>query len=220
VDVRDAAAMADAVAASAALGPVHGLVHVAGGMRPDQWAPLLAEDDPAFDTVMELNFRSAVTTSKAVGAHLARTGAGGSIVFIASIVAMSAMPYGAAYAAAKAAVLATMRTAAIEWGPVGIRVNAVAPGTIRTPKNDADQRVDEAGNRTTESIVVPLGRRGTPDDIAAAVLFLQSDLASYVTGQVIAVDGGSSIRPGYLDADGLPVFVRDEALRARLTAPA
>ncbi|MFL6242002.1 MAG: SDR family oxidoreductase, partial [Acidimicrobiia bacterium] len=63
---------------------------------------------------------------------------------------------------------------------------------------------------------IPLGRRGQPDDIAGAVLFLLSALSGFISGQVLAVDGGSSARPSYLDDDNLPVFVRDPELRARL----
>ena len=132
-----------------------------------------------------------------------------SFVHVASIVALEAMPFGATYAMAKAALLSLARTQALEWGASGLRVNTVAAGTIRTPRAGAtDPDLDRR--------VLPLGRRGTPDDIAGAALFLLSDLAAWITGQVIAVDGGASIKPGYLDDDGLPVFVTDEDLRARL----
>jgi NAD(P)-dependent dehydrogenase (short-subunit alcohol dehydrogenase family) len=121
------------------------------------------------------------------------------------------MPFGAGYAASKAALLSLSRTMALEWGPLGIRVNAVSPGTIHVPRNAGSEETDQ--DRT----VIPLGRRGVPEDIASAVLFLLSGLSSWVTGQMLAVDGGASIRPGYLDESGLPIFVRDPDLRQKLS---
>src|SRR5262249_11713024 len=97
-----------------------------------------------------------------------------------------------------------------------IRVNAVAPGTVRTPRNRV-AGVDE--DTPAERAAIPLGRRGEPDDVAGAVLFLLSDLARFVSGQGLSVDGGSSARPSYLDDEDLPVFVRDPTLRARLGRP-
>jgi NAD(P)-dependent dehydrogenase (short-subunit alcohol dehydrogenase family) len=216
VDARDRAAVVDLVAEAATLGSVRGLVHIAGGFRLHQWAPLTQLDDPEFDAVVALNFGSAVTTTKAVGAHLVRQGTGGSIVHIATTAALQGMPFGAAYASSKAALLTFMRTAAIEWGSLGIRVNAVAPGTIVTPRNPDDVDAVGADAARADAATIPLRRRGTADEIASGVVFLLSDLASYVTGQVLAVDGGSSIRPGFLDADDIPVFVHDDELRARL----
>jgi 3-oxoacyl-[acyl-carrier protein] reductase len=210
VDVRDADAVDQAVQAAESL---HGLVHVAGGLRPDQWAPLLEVTPAAFDEVIHLNLASAFVTSKAVAARLVEQGTGGSIVHIASIAGLSAMPFGAAYSAAKAGMVALTRTAALEWGPYGIRVNAVAPGTVRVPRNQSEITDEDS---VEERAAIPLGRRGQPEDIAGAVVFLLSDLAGFVTGQVLVVDGGSSARPSYLDAANLPVFVRDAELRARL----
>jgi NAD(P)-dependent dehydrogenase (short-subunit alcohol dehydrogenase family) len=92
-------------------------------------------------------------------------------------------------------------------------VNAVAPGTVRTPRNQVDGEDEDS---PAERAAIPLGRRGEPDDIAGAVVFLLSDLAGFVSGQVLSVDGGSSVRPSYLDDEDLPVFVRDPGLRARL----
>jgi NAD(P)-dependent dehydrogenase (short-subunit alcohol dehydrogenase family) len=108
------------------------------------------------------------------------------------------------------------RTAAVELGPLGIRVNAVAPGSVRTPKSEAHN--PPSAESDAERAAVPLRRRGKPADIASAALFFLSDHAAWVTGQVLAVDGGSSARPSFLDADDVPVFVRDPSLRARLAA--
>jgi NAD(P)-dependent dehydrogenase (short-subunit alcohol dehydrogenase family) len=215
-DVRRADEVEAAVRLAGELGPLHGLVHVAGGMRPDQWASLLGTDLSAFDHVLELNLRSALVTTRAAAAQLAEQGTGGSVVTITSVAGLTAMPYGGAYASAKAALMALTRTAALEWGPYGIRVNAVAPGTIRTPKNEGD-RGDEASEETAaERAVLPLRRRGRPEDVAGGVVYLMSELASWVSGQVLVVDGGSSARPSFLDADDLPVFVHDVELRHRL----
>jgi len=213
-DGRDRAAVAAAVDAACELGPLHGSVQVAGGMWPPQWAPF-ASDDPAFDDVVELNFGSTVNAVRAVGRRLIEQGQGGSIVNIATVAALNAMPYGSAYAASKAAVLSLTRSLAVEWGRDGVRVNAVAPGSIATPKSASTRKPGDTDR--DDLLVIPMRRRGTSDDIARAVLFLISDLAGYVTGQVLAVDGGTSVRPAVNDADELPVFVHNEELRARLT---
>jgi NAD(P)-dependent dehydrogenase (short-subunit alcohol dehydrogenase family) len=204
-----------ALDAAAELGRLHGLVQVAGGQWPDQWGPLTRMDPTTWDTVVELNLRAPMLSTTAAARRMAAHGEGGSIVLIASLVGLSAMPYGAAYAASKAGVMSLTRTAAVELGPLGIRVNAVAPGSVRTPKSEAN--TPPAPDSEAERVAVPLGRRGRPADIASATLFFLSDHSTWVTGQVLAVDGGSSARPSFLDADNVPVFVRDPALRARLT---
>jgi 3-oxoacyl-[acyl-carrier protein] reductase len=214
-DVRHADDVATAVADAAAAGPLHGLVHVAGGLFPDQWGSLLETAPETFNAVLDLNVHSAFLTTRAVGTCLVEHGTGGSIVHITSIAALSAMPFGAAYAAAKAGMIALTRTAAVELGPSGVRVNAVAVGSVRTPRNLSQSSRDEAPQ---ERAAIPLGRRGQPGDIAGAVLFFLSELAGFVSGQYLAVDGGSSARPSFLDDDNLPVFVRDAELRTRLLA--
>jgi NAD(P)-dependent dehydrogenase (short-subunit alcohol dehydrogenase family) len=213
-DGRDRHAVHDVVERASALGPLHGGVQVAGGIWPPQWAPF-ASEDPGFDDVMALNLGVTVNATRALGTKLVEQGQGGAIVHIATVAALNAMPYASAYAAAKAAVLSLTRSLAVEWGRDGIRVNAVAPGSIATPKSASTRKPGDTDG--DDLLVIPMRRRGTGDDIGAATLFLMSELAGYVTGQCLAVDGGTSVRPTVNDADELPVFVHNAELRARLT---
>lgn len=193
----------------------YGLVHVAGGMLSAPWEPLTEMDPAVFDELMDLNLRSMFLTSTAAARRLRELQRAGSIVALSSIAGLSSMPFGAPYAAAKAALMSLVRTAALEWGSLGIRINAVAPGTVRTPrslKNNPNPPPDTPAERAA----VPLGRRGHADDIAGAVTFLMSDLAGWITGQVLSVDGGATARPPFVGDDNLPVFLHDDALRERL----
>ncbi|MEX1217628.1 MAG: SDR family oxidoreductase [Acidimicrobiales bacterium] len=212
-DGRDKDAIAGAVDHACELAPLRGSVQVAGGMWPPQWAPF-ASDDLAFDDVMALNFGSTVNTVRSVGRRLVEQGNGGTLVNIATTSALTGMPYGSAYAAAKAAVLSLTRSLAIEWGSRNIRVNAVAPGSIATPKSASTRKAGDTDGNDLD--VIPMRRRGTSEDIAKAVLFMMSDMSAYVTGQVLCVDGGTSVRPAYNDREELPVFVHNEELRTRL----
>ena len=189
---------------------LRGLVNVVGGLPAARWRRLLEDDDENLDALLESNLRIAVRSSRAFARHCIEARRPASIVQIATIAALEGMPYGAGYAASKAALLSYTRTMALEWGSCGLRVNAIAPGSVVVPKNREQSAPDRDGR------VIPLGRRGTPEDVAHAALFLLSDGASWITGQVLAVDGGASIKPSYLDDEGFPVFVRDEALRRRV----
>jgi NAD(P)-dependent dehydrogenase (short-subunit alcohol dehydrogenase family) len=211
VQVKDEvdAGLADAVAE---FGQVDGLVHVVGGQQPRHWQPA---DDFAvsdLDEVLALNLRSALLTSQAAARTMTAAGRGGSIVHIASVAAFFAAPFNLAYSAAKAALISLTRTTATEWGSRNIRVNAVAAGTIRTPHSRGNDAADSARDS-----VLSLRRRGTPQELAGAVVFLLSDLAGFITGHTLVVDGGSVIRPSYLGPDNIPVFMEDGDLRSRLT---
>jgi NAD(P)-dependent dehydrogenase (short-subunit alcohol dehydrogenase family) len=217
IDVRSSEAveaMLDIVEGD--LGPVSGLVNVVGGLRAAQWQRLADLDDGVVDDVLGLNLRAPLVVSQALARRRLADRAGCTIVHLTSVAGIVGMPFGAAYGAAKAALVNLTRTMAVEWGPAGIRVNAVAPGSIQTAKLGRE-RMDSDGNPAGGEHVVPLRRRGEPDDVAGPVLFLLSDLAAYVSGHVLVVDGGMTARPPFGDETDLPVFVQDPGLRARLT---
>jgi NAD(P)-dependent dehydrogenase (short-subunit alcohol dehydrogenase family) len=211
-DVTTDAGIAHAVArAIEAHGAVHGLVNVVGGALAPNWAASIDFTRAQWKDTIALNLDTAMFVSQAFAREMIRRGSGGSIVCLSSTSGIGAAPYHVAYGAAKGAILTLVRTLALEWAPHGIRVNAIAPGTVRTPRSGpgSDPSIARRG--------VPMGRRGEPDEIAAAALFLVSDLASYVTGQCLPVDGGTSAKHVHLDDDNVPIFVRDPALLARIT---
>ena len=191
-------------------GAVHGLVNVVGGALAANWGPSLDFTRQQWHDTIALNLDTAMFMSQAVARQIVRQGSGGSIVCLSSTSGIGAAPFHVAYGAAKGGLVALVRTLALEWAEHGIRVNAIAPGTVRTPRSgpDADPAVARRG--------VPMGRRGEPDEIAAAALFLVSDLASYVTGQCLPVDGGTSAKHVHLGDDNAPIFVRDPTLIARM----
>ena len=115
----------------------------------------------------------------------------GSLVAVASVSGLFAAPFHAAYGAAKAGLVSLVKTFAVELAPHGVRVNAVAPGAIRTPRLLA---ITTEERRAESARSIPLGRLGEPEEIANVVAFLASDLASYVTGQTLVTDGGASVK--------------------------
>jgi 3-oxoacyl-[acyl-carrier protein] reductase len=205
-DVTDAAALGAAIATVAReLGPIRHLVNVVGGALADDWWRTSEYDLDAFDRIVARNLRYAVMSCRDVAHALIDAGLTGSIVNTSSVAARG-VPLLAAYGAAKAGLESFSRTMALEWAPYGIRVNLVAPGTVKTPRAGNDD-LSEAAQ------AIPLRRRGEPTDIADAALYLLSDLASYVTGHTLVVDGGMSV--GSPGGDHLPSFVTNPVVRAR-----
>ncbi len=189
---------------------IDGLINVAGGTGIDDFGPLVDIDHRGWDRVMANNLRYVAFLNRAVARAMIDAGTGGAMVNVSSVSSLASQPFLAAYGAAKAGLNSLTRTMAVEWGGHGIRVNAIAPGTITTPRA-GDHESPEAAKRA-----IPLGRRGQPGEIAAAAAFLLSPQASYITGQVLAVDGGMSVKLAMLGDDNAPVFVADPEVRARM----
>ena len=173
-------------------GHINGLVNNAG--IADQTAPTLQQDIAAFDKVLSVHLRGAFLMSQQVIAQMTRQprdarGNRGAIVNIGSIASFGGIPGRNAYCAAKAGVLGMTRALASEWARRGIRVNAVAPGYVKTALVD---NLVERGAIDAQAIArrTPMGRMAAPEEIAQVIAFLASPLASYITGAVLPVDGG------------------------------
>lgn len=164
------------------LGDLDVLVDIVGRTS---WSPLLELEDEMFDLDINRNLRHVLRCGKGFAAHLKQRGHGGAMVNIASVSGLHAATEHGTYGAAKAALISLTKTMAVEWADLGIRVNCIAPGSIRTDRSVGTPESDVVMDR-----IIPLGRRGHQDEIAKVVLFLASDLSSYVTGQMVIVDGG------------------------------
>ena len=189
-DVCDAESVHDAAAALAEravdLGPVRVLVNNAGAWS---FGPLEEVTSEEFGRILDVNLRGTFHCTQEFGRVMIAAGRG-TIVNVVSIAADAANPRVGAYSASKAGVVALTRQTALEWGPHGIRVNAVGPGFVPTP--GTGDVYDDPDIRRVRAGAVPLRRLGTTADVANAVAFLVSDQASYITGQVLYVDGGVS----------------------------
>ncbi len=172
-----------AVAATEAqLGPVDVMATVIGiGV----WSTLVEMTEAQWLDAHRLNLTSFFLPARAVARAMIRDKRPGAIVSVASVSGLTSAPNHGGYGAAKAGLINLVRTMAVEWGPHAIRVNAIAPGAIATPRI----QMSEAALATMKQRF-PLGRPGTPDEIAKTALFLLSDQASYITGHTLPVDGG------------------------------
>jgi dehydrogenase/reductase SDR family member 4 len=166
----------DSLICNAAINPVYG--------------PMSDLTDDAFDKIMSTNVRSTLQLCNMVLPGMAERG-GGTVVILSSIAGIRGNTVIGAYGISKAAEAALTRNLAVEWGPKNIRVNALAPGLVKTDFARAlwedPERLKRAENQT------PLRRIGVPDDIAGTALFLASDASAYITGQTIVADGGETI---------------------------
>jgi NAD(P)-dependent dehydrogenase (short-subunit alcohol dehydrogenase family) len=193
-DVSDEEDMAEAFEdAAAEYGPVTGLVNAANILRVASVEDTSAE---LFRQIVDINLTGAFIACRAA---LDQMGDRLSIVNVASVSGIRASAGRVAYGASKAGIILMSQVMAVELGGNGIRVNAVAPGPIQT---DAVTRQHSAEERARWTQMVPQCRYGQPEEVAAAILFLLSEEASYINGQVIAVDGGFTpaglIRPSGL----------------------
>ena len=173
--------------ADAEFGRVHIVVNSAAIGR---FAPILEVPEDEWDETMRTNLKSVYLSCRAFIPRMVAAG-GGVFVNISSVNAAVANPSLAAYAASKAAINGLTRNIALDYGPKGIRANAIAPGAIFTPS--AASELDEEEARSIRDNY-PIGRWGSPEDVANAALYLASDEASFVTGAVLTVDGGLTIQ--------------------------
>jgi NAD(P)-dependent dehydrogenase (short-subunit alcohol dehydrogenase family) len=190
-------------------GELYGLVNVAGGAEPSTWMPSTRVTRDDWRELFTRNLETAFFMSQAVSRELRRRSLKGSIVSVSSISGMNTAPFHIAYGTAKAAVVAMTRTMAVELAQDNIRVNAVAPGVTATAASLTYTGEDPA--RDLQAIA--MGRRGTPEEQAGAILFLLSDLSSYITGQTLLVDGGLNLKWTHLGADNTSLFLKDDNFR-------
>jgi NAD(P)-dependent dehydrogenase (short-subunit alcohol dehydrogenase family) len=174
----------------AVLGGLDGIVDIIG---MSHYASLLEVDDEEWAWHQDMCIRH-VFLALQLGGRVLRDGGGGTMAFVASVSGLTSAPNHAPYGAAKAGLIALVRSAAEELGPLGIRANCVAPGVVWTPRIAG--LLGDAG-RERNAANAPLRRVALPADIAATLLFLSSDLSSYMNGQVLVVDGGVGVKFPY-----------------------
>lgn len=185
-DVTDAEAVRAMVAdAIAGLGALDVVVNNAGGNTFQ--APFTELRPAGWDKGLRLNLDSVVEVCRAVAPHLLERGRG-SVINVASVAGLVAAPGMAHYGTAKAAVIALTRTLAVEWAGAGVRCNALVPGWVATDLTAFARQHDEVGRALLAR--VPMGRWGRAEELAGPAVFLASDAASFVTGQVLVADGG------------------------------
>jgi gluconate 5-dehydrogenase/2-deoxy-D-gluconate 3-dehydrogenase len=188
LDVMDGASCAAAIGQAVQnWGRCDGLINASGIYRV---APAVELADAEWQRTIDINVTGAFRLARAAG-RVMTTQRHGSIITLASVSSTVANPNYAAYAASKAAVAHLTRVLAVEWAALGVRVNAIGPAVTPTPL--AAPILDDERQRAAALARIPMGRFGSPDDLVAATIFLLAPGSSFVTGQVLYVDGGRSI---------------------------
>ncbi len=202
-------------AAKKAKGTLYGLVNVAGNAAPATWMPTTRVTRKDWRDLFSQNLETMFFMSQAVAAELKAQKLPGSIVSISSISGMNTAPFHSGYGAAKAAIVAITRTMATELALDNIRVNAIAPGPTATPASELFIDKDEERDRAA----IAMGRRARPEEQASTLLFLLSEMSSYITGQTILVDGGLNLKWTHLRSDNTSLFLKNEDFRAAMKRP-
>jgi NAD(P)-dependent dehydrogenase (short-subunit alcohol dehydrogenase family) len=169
------------------LGHLDIVVNNAGGSN--FLVPFLDTRLSGWEKILRLNLDATMWICQAAGAHLTARG-GGSVINIASVAGLAAAPFLSSYGVAKAGVVALTKTLASEWGRAGVRVNALCPGWTATELNRNLWDTPDGGQATIAN--VPMGRWGKPEEMAGPAVFLASEASSFMTGQVLIVDGGQT----------------------------
>jgi NAD(P)-dependent dehydrogenase (short-subunit alcohol dehydrogenase family) len=202
-DIRRSGEADEAVRAAVShFGGLDVLLDIIGEIR---WGPVTELTDQDWEYSIDGVLRQYFNCARSVARHLTSRPGGGAIVGVSSVSGLSGAPFHAPYGAGKAGVMSLTRSLAVELAPAGVRVNCIAPGAIATPRLVAKLPTKGDPSKPPPSRA-PLGRMGTPDEIANVAVFLCSDLASYITGQTIVVDGGASAQfvMGAMRPDLLP----------------
>ena len=185
-DVSDATASAAAIDMLAdALGGLDILINNAGY---EEVRPSLEVDEALWDRIVDINLKGAFFAAQAAARRMQAAGKGGAIVNLCSLTSYVGIPTAAPYGSSKTGLLGMTRALATEWAPLGIRVNAIAPGYFHTAMTDVFYQ--DEGWQEAMLAKIPQRRFGRMEDIGGAVLFLASDASAYVTGHCIPIDGG------------------------------
>lgn len=212
-DVSTDDGVAEVMAQSARVkGTLYGLVNVAGGAATTTWMRATRVTREDWRALFNQNLETMFFMSQAFAKELRDRGLPGSIVGVSSISGMNTAPFHIGYGTAKAAIVAATRSLAVELALDKIRVNTVAPGTTVTAGSRAYIDDDEARDRAA----IAMGRRAEASEQAGPIVFLLSDLSTYITGQTILVDGGLNLKWTHLGADNTSLFLKDEGFRARI----